>query len=86
MEDSLEDKSIPLHSKKTFLLLLAWSGTEYTWAFIWKKSLLIYFESYQVIQYPHTVREDRNMNNLLMVSINLICRDSLEHKSMLFLM
>ena len=27
----LEDKSMLVHSKKTFLLLSVWPGTEYTW-------------------------------------------------------
>ena len=42
------DKSMLFHSKKALLLPTVWPGTEYTWALIWKKSLLIYVESYQV--------------------------------------
>ena len=68
------------HSKKTFLLPSVWSGTEYTWALIWKKSLLICFESYQSIPYSHTGGVDSIVNTLLMVNINLNVRDSLEDK------
>ena len=57
--DSLEDKSMLLHSKKVFLLHPVWQGTEYTWALIWKKSLLICFGSYQGIFPTCTVRVDR---------------------------
>ena len=28
----LEDKSMLLHSKKTFILLSVWPGTDYVWA------------------------------------------------------
>ena len=41
---------------------------------IWKKRLLICFESYQSIPYSHTVTVDRNLNTLLMVNINPICK------------
>ena len=52
----LEDKSMLLHSRKTFILLSVWPGTDYIWAIIWKKSfsLLICFESYQGIPYSYT--------------------------------
>ena len=36
-----------VNSKKAFLFSSVWSGTEYTQALIWKKSLVICFESYQ---------------------------------------
>ena len=39
------------NSKSIRSKLSVWPGTEYTWALIWKKSLLIYFESYQGIPY-----------------------------------
>ena len=84
---SLEDKSMFFQSKKTFHLSLVWPGTEYTWTLIWKKSLLICFESYQGIPYSHTGRVDRNVSTLLMVNINPLCKRSiysLEDKSMLF--
>ena len=45
-----------VHSKKSFLLPPVWPETEYNWALIWKKSLLICFESYQGIPYSHTGR------------------------------
>ena len=45
VRDSLEDKSIFVHSKKAFLFPSVWPGTEYTRALIWKKNLLICFES-----------------------------------------
>ena len=62
-----------MQSKKAFLPHSVWPGTEYTWALICKKSLLIYFESYQGIPYSHTGREDIcNVNILLMVTINPI--------------
>ena len=48
--------SIP---KKALLLPLVWPGTEYTWALIWKKSLLICFESYQGIPYLFPYRQSR---------------------------
>ena len=51
---SLEDKSMFAHSKKTFLLPSVWSRTEYTLELIWKKSLVICFESYHAIPYSHT--------------------------------
>ena len=50
--DSLDDKSMLVHSKKAFLLPSVWSGTEYTQALIWKKSLLICFENYQCMVFP----------------------------------
>ena len=40
-----DDYAFP-HSKKAFLLPSVWPETEYTCAIIWKKSLLICFESY----------------------------------------
>ena len=62
-------------SKKILLPLSAvWPGTEYTWALILKKSLLICFESYQGTPYSHTGRVDRNVNTLLMVNINPLCK------------
>ena len=46
--------------------------TEYTWALIWKKSLVLtYFESYSL---SHTGRVDRNVNTLLMGNINPLCK------------
>ena len=60
--------------QKAFFLPSVWPETEYTWALIWKKSLLICFESYQGIPYSHTGRVDRNVNTLLMVNINPICK------------
>ena len=74
VRDSLEDKSMSFLSKKVFLLPSVWPGTKYTWALIWKKSLLICFGSYQGILYSHTGRVDRNVNTLLMVNINPICK------------
>ena len=69
------------HSKKAFLFPSVWPGTEYTWALICKKSLLICFESYQDILYSHTSRVEKNVNTLLMVNIDPIyVRDSLEDK------
>ena len=69
------------HSKKVFFLPSAYPGTEYTWALIGKKSLLICLESYQGIPYSHTGRVDRNVNNLLMVNIiTLYVGDNLEDK------
>ena len=34
IRDSLEGKSILVHSKKTFFLPSVWPGTEYTWEVI----------------------------------------------------
>ena len=62
------DKSILSHSKKAFLLRSVWPGTEYTWALVWKKSLLIYFEGYQGIPCSHTGTVDRNVSILLMIN------------------
>ena len=67
-----KDKSILLYSKKMFLFSSVWPGTEYPWALIWKKSLVICFGSYQGTPYTHTGRVDRL--TLLMVNINTICR------------
>ena len=72
VRNSSLEKSKLFHSKRTFLLLSVWPGTEYTWALIWKKSLLICFESYQGIPYSHTGRVDSSVNTLLMVNINPI--------------
>ena len=65
------------HSKKALLLPSVWPGAEYTWTLIGKKSLLVCFESYQGIPYPHTGRVDldSNMNTLLMVNINPTCKE-----------
>ena len=73
VRDSLEDESTPFHSNKAFLLPSVWLGAEYTCALIWKKSLLICFESYQGIPNSHTGRVDKNANTLLMVNISPIC-------------
>ena len=75
-----------VNSKKAFLFPSVWPETEYPWAFTWKKSLLICFESYQGIPYSHTGRVDRGctVNTLLMVNLTLYVRASLEDKSMLF--
>ena len=56
---SFEDKSKLVLSKKAFLLPSVWPGIEYTWALIWKKSLMICFENYQGLPYSHTGRIDR---------------------------
>ena len=61
VKDSSEDKSMLVHFKKAFLLPSVWSGKEGTWEFIWKKSLLVCFESYQNIPYSHTGRLNRGM-------------------------
>ena len=51
--------SMHFRSKKAFIIPSVWSGAEYTWALIWKKSWLICFESYQgTIPYSHTGRVD----------------------------
>ena len=57
--DSSWDKSMLFHSKKALLLPSVWPGTEYTWALIWKKSLIICFESYQGIPYLFPYRQSR---------------------------
>ena len=72
VRDSLEDKSMLIHSKKAFPLPSVCPGAEYTWALIWKKSLLICFESYQGIPYSNTGRVNRNVNIFLMVKIKPI--------------
>ena len=78
IRDSSWDKSMLFHSKKALLLPSVWPGTEYTWALIWKKSLLIFLKSTKVfpIIYSHTGRVDRNLNILpmLMANINPICK------------
>ena len=48
-----------VHSKKASLLPSVWPDREYTWALIWKKSLLICFESFQRIPYSLTGKVDR---------------------------
>ena len=60
--------------KRPSLFPSVWPGTECTWALICEKSLLICFESYQGIPYSHTGRVERNVNTLLMVNINPICK------------
>ena len=70
----VRDTSMLFHSTKAFLLPSVWPGTEHTWALIWKESLIICFESYQSIPYSHTGRVDSNVNTLLMMNINLICK------------
>ena len=62
------------HSKKSFLLLSVWPGTEYTWALIWNKSLLSCFKSYRGIPYSHTGRVDRMMNTFIKVNITPTCK------------
>ena len=57
--DSSQDKPMLFHSKKVLLLPSVWPGTEYTWALIWKKSLIICFESYQGIPYLFPYRQSR---------------------------
>ena len=59
LKHSLEDKSILVLSKKAFLLPSVCPGTEHTWIFIWEKSLLISFESYQGVPYSHTSKVER---------------------------
>ena len=61
------------HSNKAFLLPSLWLEAEYICALIWKKSLLISFESYQGIPNSHTGRVDRNVNTFLMVNIIPVC-------------
>ena len=76
-----------VYSKKHFILPSVWSETEYTWTLIWKKSLLICFESYQSIPYSHTGRVDREctVKTLLIGNLTLYVRASLKDKSMLFI-
>ena len=62
------------HSKKASLLPSVLPGTKYAWEIIWKKSLLICFESYQGILYSNAGRVDMNVNILLIVNINPICK------------
>ena len=78
IRDSVEDKSMLAHSKKAFLLPSIWPGIEYTRVLIWKKTLLICFESYQGIPFSHACRVDRNVNTLLMVNINPICKGKIQ--------
>ena len=52
-------KSMLFDSKKVLLLPSVWPGTEYTWALIWKKSLLICFENYQGFPYLFPYRQSR---------------------------
>ena len=59
IRDSSWDKSMLFHSKKALLLPSVWPGTKYTSALIWKKSLLICFESYQGIPYLFPYRQSR---------------------------
>ena len=73
VRDSSWDKSMLFCSKKESLLPSVWPGTEYTWALIWKKTLIICFESYQGI-YPHTGRVDMNLTILLIVILTLYCK------------
>ena len=47
------------HPKKVLLLPSVWTGAEYTWALIWKKSLLICLENYQGIPYLFPNRQSR---------------------------
>ena len=56
VRDSQEDKSILVYFKKVFLIRSVWPVTEYTRANIWKKSLLIGFESHHgmVFTISHT--------------------------------
>ena len=67
--------------KKAFLFSSIWQGTEYTWGLIRKNGLLVCFESYQGISSipppppsTHTGRVDRNVNTLLIVNIDPICK------------
>ena len=59
VRDSIEDTSILVQSKNIFLLPSVWSGTDYSWALIWKKCLLIYSENYQGIPYSSKIRVGR---------------------------
>ena len=59
VRDSSWDKSMLFCSKKVLLLPSVWPGAEYTWALIWKKSLIICFESYQGIPYLFPYRQSR---------------------------
>ena len=71
MEEMVHKKSVCFSiQKKPSFSPSVWPGTEDTWALI--KSLLICFESYQVILYSHTGRIDSNVNTLLMVNISPI--------------
>ena len=76
VKDSLEDKSMIVHSKEAFLVPSFWPWTEHTWTLTWKKSLMIWFKSYQGISYSHIGhRQSRQkmVNTLLMVNVNPIC-------------
>ena len=53
------DKFMLFRSKNALLLPSVWPGTEYTWALIWKKSLIHLFESYQGIPYLLPYRQSR---------------------------
>ena len=70
--------------KKIFLSPSVWPKREYTWTLIWKKSLLICFDSCQG-GVPCSNRQSRKrmMNTFIMVNITPVCRDNLEDKSML---
>ena len=46
------------HSRKTFVFLSAWPGTEYTYAVMLKRILLTCLESYQGFSYYHTCKVD----------------------------
>ena len=70
-----------VNSKKVFLLSSVWQRAKCTWALISKKSLLIYFESYQGIPYSHTGRVGRGMRTLCqLLTLTLYARDSLEEQ------
>ena len=48
----LKDKSMLVHSKKAFLLPSVWPGTEYIWAFIWKKAYLFALKATRTFPIP----------------------------------
>ena len=71
-------------SKKRVLLSLSvWPAREYTWTLIWKKSLLICFESYQGVPYSHRQSRKRMMKTFIIVTLSPHVRESSEDKSML---
>ena len=66
-----------------FWKLPVWPVTENTWVLIWKKSLLICFESLQGIPYSHnrqmSRQEYKHFANMVNI-IRLYVKDSLEDK------
>ena len=84
VRNSLEDKSMLVHSKKAFLLSSVWPGAQCTWALVWKRSSLIFCKLPGYSLFSDRQSGQRMWTFWEWLTSTLYVRDSLENKSFVY--